>query len=91
MKHRCFEKLCFVIIDELQFFHRNHQCFLKESSMQQMLEISTIKTLIIINVYRNHQCFFMLHRCLFNEQACPFDDDINESSMLKMCSRLGYS
>ena len=31
----------------------------------------------------------MSHRCLFNEQASSFDDDINEASMLSMCSRLG--
>ena len=31
----------------------------------------------------------MSDRCLFNEQACFSDDNINESSMLPMCSRLG--
>ena len=33
----------------------------------------------------------MSHRCLFNEQACSSDDNINESSMLAMCSRLARS
>ena len=31
----------------------------------------------------------MLHHCLFNEQACFFDDNIIEWSTIPMCSRLG--
>ena len=34
MKHRGFEILCFVFIDDLKCFHRNHHCFLKETSMK---------------------------------------------------------
>ena len=33
----------------------------------------------------------MSRHCLFNEQACFSDDNINESSMLSMCSRLGFT
>ena len=40
-----------------------------------------------------HQCFInvesMPHLCLFNEQACFFDHNVNESSMFPMFSRLG--
>ena len=30
----------------------------------------------------------MSHRCLFNKPACFFDDDINDSLMLPMCSHM---
>ena len=33
----------------------------------------------------------MSRRCLFNEQACFFDDNIIESSMLPICFRLGMA
>ena len=65
MKHRCFEILCFVIIDNLHCFHRNHQCFLKESSMNHKFsKISTLKALMIISVFIEiMNVSSMLHHC----------------------------
>ena len=71
------------------------QCFFKESSgkHQCFRDKHSKNSNDHLCLHRNHQCFiniaYLSHRCLFNEQACFFYDNINETSMLPMCSRLG--
>ena len=71
------------------------QRIIKEPSMKQ--RSVEILYFVIINdlqcLHRKHQCIInvasMSNRCFFNEQACFFDDNNNESSVLPMCPRLG--
>ena len=52
--------------------------------------IKIIKDLYCL--HRNHQCFInvasMSHRFVSNERTCFSHDDIDESSILSVCSRL---
>ena len=69
MKYRCFETLCFLIINDFQCFHRNHQCFVEESSTNHqrnvnVSKISRVKTLMTINAcIEIINVSLMLHRC----------------------------